>query len=219
MKISPFSGGFTNFSIRLGFCLAAAVVCAGPARAGEDEVIFSSGEGFRKNWVVTTWGGLEAQVGGGGENGGNAVVTVPGDKASPWCGVTLQLAYDQEKASRAIPLDDDLRDRGMVVVRLNCGKDASGQPVGGQALQAGMTFLLGNGEKKSVPPVPLARLGGPARLDGDPDSWEEVRIPVATLLKNLPDPAAATGILGVSFQYVESPSCQILVSDCRLESK
>lgn len=201
------------------FCFALLVACAfSTARAAEDIVIFSGGERFRKNWIASTWGGLDVRDDGEGENGGAVVAAVPTEKAQPWSGFSLQVAYDQNKAVAAIPLDDDLREHGVVVVRVNCGKDRSGQPGAGQALQAGLSFLVG-GERKAVPPTPLSQLGGEANLDGDPESWQEIRIPIAAMLKKLPDPAAAEGILSVGLQYVDAPACEILVSDCRIKSE
>lgn len=187
--------------------------------AGEDAVIFSGSEGFREGWTATSWGtGLEVREDGKGEKDEPAVAAVPTDKVVPWSGLALRVGYDQNKTAAAIPLDDALREHGVVMVRLNCGKDRSGQPGAGQALQVSIGFLVG-GNLKEVSPLPINQFGGSATLDGNPESWQEIRIPIATMLAKLPDPAAAEGILSVGLQYVEAPVCEILVSDCRVKAE
>ena len=200
--------------------ILAAIGAALPAyAAGEDTVIFSGSEGFREGWTATAWGkGLEVREDAKGEKGEAAVAAVPTDQVVPWSGLALRVGYDQNKAAATIPLDDALREHGVVVVRLNCGKDPKGQPGAGQALQASIGFLVG-GALKEVSPLPINQFGGSATLDGDPESWQEIRIPIATMLAKLPDPAAAEGILSVGLQYVETPASEVLVSDCRVKAE
>ena len=191
-----------------------AVCAASLARAAaEDAVIFSGEDRFRKNWTSSTWGGLEVRE-EEGENGGAAVATVVTEKAAPWSGLNLHLAFDQERSQGAVPLDQDLKESGVVVLRLNCGKNSEGQPGTGQALQVSLNFLA-DGKPVAAPAVPLARFGLHA-VDGDSTTWEEVRIPISTVLQKVPNAPDVQGLLGVGVQYVEKPSCEILIGDCRV---
>lgn len=196
--------------------LAAAI----SARAAvEDEVIFSEDGGFREKWVATTWGkGLEVRDDAGGEKDGKAVAAIPSEGAEPFGGLSLRVGYDQKPAVASIPLDDAMREYGVVVLRVNCGKDVTGQPSAGQAIQVTLGFLV-NGNLKEVAPVALSKFGRKAALDGDSESWEEIRIPIADMLEKLPDPSAAVGLMTVGIQYVDTPTCELLVSDCRLKSE
>lgn len=184
--------------------------------AAEDAVIFSGEDRFRKNWTVSTWGGLEVRE-GEGEGGGAAVSTVLTNKVAPWSGVTLQLAFDQSSASGAIPLDDALKDGGAVVLKLNAGKTGDGESGGGQALQVSLRFLV-DGKSVSAKAIPLGRFGL-AAIDNISSTWEEVRIPLDIVLQQMPDPSAVQGLLGVGLQYVDRASCEILVGDCRVKSE
>jgi len=184
--------------------------------AADDAVVFSGEDRFRKNWTSSTWGGLEVRE-GQGENGGAAVCTVITDKTAPWSGVNLHVAFDQDRAKNAIPLDADLKDGGVLVLKLNCGNDREGQPGGGQKLQVSLSFL-DNGKPVSVPAVPLAKFGLES-LDSDAASWEEVKIPISAMLQNMPDSSGIDGLVGVGIQYVDSPSCEVLVGDCRIRKE
>src|SRR5689334_14821755 len=89
-------------------CLAACAISMARA-AADDAVIFSGEDRFHKNWTSSTWGGLEVRE-GEGENGGAAVSTVITEKATPWSGLNLHVAFDQDRAKNAIPLDSDLKE-------------------------------------------------------------------------------------------------------------
>jgi hypothetical protein len=200
--------------MKVSQCLFIAVCAATLAQAvAEDAVIFSGEDRFRKNWTTSTWGGLEVRE-GEGENGGAAVVTLLTEKTAPWSGLNLHLAFDQSRDGGAIPLDDTLKEGGILVLKLNAGKGPDGQPGGGQALQVSLNLLV-DGKAVPVKALPLARFGLPV-VDTDSSSWEEVRIPLAVLLKTMPDPAAVQGLLGVGVQYVDKPSCEIAIGDCRV---
>lgn len=195
-------------------CILAVIGAALPSCAADgDAVIFSGEDGFRSGWTVTAWGGLEARKDAEGENGGLAAASVLTEKAVPFSGVSLRVGYDQNMAAAAIPLDETLRDRGIVVLKVNCGKDSSGQ-----ALQANLGFLV-EGKMKEAPQVPLGEFGGPAKLDNDPETWQEIRIPIDRMLAKLPDPTAAEGLLSVGIQYVDAPVSEILVGDCRITTE
>lgn len=179
----------------------------------DDAVIFSGEDRFRKNWTSSTWGGLEVRE-GEGENGGAAVSTAITDKTAPWSGVNLHVAFDQDRSKNAIPLDSDLKESGVLVLKLNCGKDREGQPGAGQKLQVSLSFL-DNGKPVPAPAVPLAQFGV-ASLDNDAASWEEVKIPISTMFQKIPDSSGIDGLVGVGIQYVDNPACEILVGDCRV---
>jgi hypothetical protein len=193
-------------------CLAVCAISMARA-AADDAVIFSGEDRFRKNWTSSAWGGLEVRE-GEGENGA-AVSTVITEKTTPWSGVNFHVAFDQDRAKNAVPLDADLKEGGMVVLKLNCGKDREGQPGTGQKLQVSFSFL-NNGKPVPAPALPLARFGVES-LDGDETTWQEVKIPISTMLEKIPDSSGVDGLVGVGIQYVESPACEILVGDCRVQ--
>lgn len=193
--------------------LAACAISMGQA-AADDVVIFSGEDRFRKNWTSSAWGGLDVRE-GEGENGGAAVSTVITDKAAPWSGVNLHVAFDQDRTKGSVPLDADLKDNGVVVLKLNCGKDREGQPGSGQKLQVSLSFVEG-GRQIAAKAMPLGQFGVQT-LDNDDSTWQEVRIPISTMLGNTPDSSGVEGLIGVGIQYVESPACEILIGDCRVQ--
>jgi len=214
----------TPFMFKQIFCLSIALILGAGfsqnAVLGKDAVIFSGKKKFLEKWMADGWGGMEAKVvEGAGEDGGAAVSSVFTQESAPWSGISLHLGYEYNGPLESLILDDKLKARGVVELKLNCGKTKDGKQGGDQPLQFGLTFVLKDGTKVSSAPVPMSQLGNAAKLDGNARSWEEVRFSVAEMLKKIPDSSQVAGVWSVNLQYVDTPACEILVGECVLKEK
>ena len=143
-----------------------------------------------------------------GEGGsGGALALALADTSVVWCGANLDLP--EPAPFPADPAECDL------VFEANGGRTPLGiVGLGGQTFQVDMRFRLADGSVKSGPYIGPTIEGG--RIDGDPATWQTVRIPVRRLL---PKDAEATAVAGINLQYrgVPADRAALLVRAIRLE--
>lgn len=182
--------------------------------ADEGIALFSRDSGFISGWTATTWGkGLEAKKEDRG--GGSVVVATPAENAEPWGGMALRVGYGESMADRAIPIDGALREKGVVVMKLNSVPVHGNPSPTPQSLKISLGFSV-DGKLKEVTPMPISNFVVGGGLDGAPGSWLELRIPISTMLAKLSGSATPEGLASIGIQYVEKPTFEILVGDCQL---
>jgi hypothetical protein len=62
----------------------------------------------------------------------------------------------------------------------------------------------------------LQKLNATPSLDGDSETWEEIRVPIRDMQALLPDPSEAEAISSIAVQALGTPSYNLMVGDCRI---
>lgn len=136
-----------------------------------------------KEWTVNGWGGCEPVAG----DDGSLRLTL-GEQAKDWCGARIE--------GKEIVLPAGKFAKGKLRVSVNTCANAQGKHVGGQGLQVKLEGKDAAGKPLSPEFFPIQyRLEG-GRVDDDPNSWQEVKIPLEKL--GIGDGATITKI---TFQY------------------
>ena len=137
---------------------------------------------------LRAWGGVKAAVRDG------AVELCVDDATLNWAGAGL-------RPRQPVPLPAD-PDEWDVVFEANGGRTPLGRnDVGGQPFQVASEFALAGGGGKSGPYILPEIEGG--SIDGDPLTWQTVRMPLRRLL---PKGADATALASVSVQFRVFPA-------------
>ena len=192
------------------------------AQAGGSERIYSGKDGLREEWMAAGWGGLEAQADSdqGRVAGESSVKCTPGAGAKVYGGLALQVAYGKDQAAAGIPLDAALKSDGIVKFYLNEGKGPGGEEGRAAALQFTLSFTTPAGKKLNGKFQRMSKYTAGDTTDGDPKTWEEISIPLADILPDIPDEdrEAVSALVGLVLQYTEEPAVEIFVTDCELVS-
>jgi len=198
--------------------LGAALVLSGMDAVADEEEIFSGKNQFRKNWMVTGWGGMEGKVNSEvGENKGKSSVEACfGSEVQPYSGITLQVDYGQDQKGNCIPLTDSLKSKGKVVLSLNAGKDREKAKSGPVDLQLTLSFVLQDGQTETIS---FAQAALPAKLDDKGSTWQSFEIPIEKMVKLAADPSAIVGINRIGIQYIDAPNFGFYVGGCVVTSK
>lgn len=201
----------------LALCLAA------PLHAGftADDILIFTGTGkFAPGWAASSWGGVKVKE-SPGENGGVAVEGEVNAETAQWCGLSLRSSTEGGAAANIVPLTDELRENGAIMLKLNCGQGLDNVSDGGdgQKVQIAVVFQLKDGTFTNPLPITLAKLNSAPSLDGDSTTWEEIRVPIRDLLTQLPEGAEAAGISRINVQAQGTAAYNFLLGDCRIRQE
>jgi hypothetical protein len=173
-----------------------------------------------EGWTLEGWGGCELteRKEAAGEAKGFLALT-PQENATPWCGGTVATPTLSAAIPDPVALPSESFGRAFLVFKLNGLADEFDRPSSGQTLQVSI------GEKiKDTGPWPECWQNGGYvdvhgflkgdAIDNDPDTWQEVRIP----LRMLTDAKKLRFLGRIAFQFIGAPpSAGVAITDIAVE--
>lgn len=197
--------------------LAILVACASlygqnpTTSSSADHAVFS--DGLRKGWEISTWGKVALKVQKDPQLDRNVLALICNDQSKSWSGGLISTSAPPTGAPAEIPLPDDKKN-GFLVFSVNGGNDEWGNHIGGQLIQISIGHRNATGQwDKGSSFVPINKYIAGNSIDGDPSTWQEVRIPLSTLTASQNIPA----IGAVFVQYIGTPVAPLAISSIKIE--
>ena len=129
------------------------------------------------------------------------------ETAKQWCGTTIAFSQGLEEKEA---LSKDLIEKGLLTFKVNGGNDEFDRPSGGQNVQ----IAIGQqSPAKSGGYHPLSNYLEGNSVDNDPESWQEVRIPLKTLIGD----SGMKRVDALKVQFIGTPpGAPLLIREIRL---
>ncbi len=188
------------------------------ASAARAEILLYSGEdSFPAGWAKQEWGGavptIEPMVSQDDQPGSLAILAVTGAEA--WSGAGIHTFSDDQPP---LEIPASYLESGSLVFLVNGGVRPDGDREGGQSVQVALGWAEPGAEASAKQGSDFIKVSD--HLDGevideDPESWQEVRIPLSAF--GFPDTADALVWKSFAVQFMgAAPTSGVYVTDIRL---
>lgn len=157
--------------------LALFASCGAALMAGEGSVELYGLKGSSRALKLSGWGGCSASEAKSG-SGESFIEIAPSEGAKQWCGVVA--SFECLESAKA-PLSPELLESGFLRFELNGGLDEFDRPSGSHSVQVAISQKE---PSKSGGFVGLESYMKGSAVDSDPATWQEVKIPLKTLVGN-----------------------------------
>lgn len=204
---------------QLSLILLTMIFCAGMTIAQEQKKItvptidIFAGQ-LLKGWHVGGWGGVDFKLQPLKDRDAKVLHLQLNAAPQNWAGVFLSTTQPTGKTQAEIAMSQSLKKTGTLVLSINGSNDEWGNPVGQQKLQIAIAQRTEkskwlHGSKF----LPLKSFVTGNMIDDNPETWQQVRIPLAKLLTKEDLPA-----LGAVFlQYIAQPTGSVMVRSICIE--
>ncbi len=169
-------------------------------------------DGLPKNWKLVGWNGVKPELQSPDEDGADAAVLslTLSEDAKSWGGSKLKAIKPDHGLTMP---ENSVSNQGHLVFEVNGSQDKWGKHKGRQQLQVLLVFSDGD-QNKNRKYVPLPPYTNGTAVDEQPETWQEVRVPLSRLLPG----GDLDKLQELSLQYRgQLPDSGIQVKNIRLE--